>query len=121
MVLAEYVYRLPAAARISSRVRATPGMAFHVAPSASRYEAQAARTAVLVEEEGVGDAVLAVLPASAAGAGHHPAGEAGAEARGADLVDQVGGVRGPPRLRGRRFGGQRHGRPGYGLRVACGT
>src|SRR4051812_1401863 len=26
MVLAEYVYRLPAAARISSRVRATPGI-----------------------------------------------------------------------------------------------
>ena len=36
MVLAEYVYRLPAPASTSSRVRATPGMAFHDEPSPSR-------------------------------------------------------------------------------------
>src|SRR3989440_12249012 len=38
MVFAEYVYRLPAAARICSRVLATPGMAFQLVPSPSRQE-----------------------------------------------------------------------------------
>src|SRR5260370_42365434 len=37
-VFAEYVYRLPAEARIWSLVRATPATAFHVEPSPSRYD-----------------------------------------------------------------------------------
>src|SRR5215218_9786704 len=42
MVLAEYVYREPAPLRMSSRVRATPGIAFQDDPSPSRYDTRAA-------------------------------------------------------------------------------
>jgi hypothetical protein len=40
-VLAEYVYRLPAEARISSLLVAMPGMAFHDVPSPSRNDVSA--------------------------------------------------------------------------------
>src|SRR5436305_14273579 len=41
-VFAEYVYREPADAMTSARVRAMPGIAFHDEPSPSRYETSAA-------------------------------------------------------------------------------
>jgi hypothetical protein len=39
---AQYVYREPAEAITSARLRATPGVAFHVEPSPSRFETRAA-------------------------------------------------------------------------------